>query len=159
MKIISIRPETTDSDADEAEHAFATSGAFRVASERAFQIQLVDEQFFQSARVPAVVCAALSVELGIKARIIADGNREKYRTLKRTAAHHLATIFALLSTDDQRWFIKGSNLPEDEFNEKLQSVSDAFVEWRYVYEKSERVIDFSFLSKLATLASTLPNDA
>ncbi|MBA5690642.1 hypothetical protein [Rugamonas apoptosis] len=159
MKIISIRPETADLDADEAEHAFATSGAFQVASERAFQIQIVDEQFFQSARVPAVVCAALSVELGIKARIIADGNRKKYRALKGAAAHHLATIFAMLSSDDQSWFIKGSNLPVDEFNEKLQSVSAAFVDWRYVYEKSERVIDFSFLSKLAILASSLPSDA
>lgn len=159
MKIISVRPETTDSDADQAEHAFATSGAFQVASARAFQTQVVDEQFFQSARVPAVVCAALSVELGIKARIIADGNRKKYRALRGTSAHHLATIFALLSTDDQSWFIKGSNLPVDEFTQKLQSVSDAFVEWRYVYEKSERVIDFSFLSKLAVLASTLPSDA
>lgn len=155
MRIISVRPGTTDPDADEAEHAFATALAFQVASTRASETKIVDDKF-QRALVPAVVCAALSVELGMKARIIADGNRARYKALKGTSGHSLATLFPLLSEDDRNWFIDGSGLQADDFMETLRSVSNAFIDWRYVYEKSERDINFSFLSKLSQLASTLP---
>ncbi|MBA5639472.1 hypothetical protein H3H37_20625 [Duganella sp. LX20W] len=155
MRIISVRPGTSDPDADEAEHAFATAIAFQVASERAFETKVVGDKF-QSARVPAVVCAALSVELGMKARIMADGNRAQYKKLKGTAGHSLVTLFSLLSQDDRNWFIVGSGHEKAEFMEALSAVSNAFVDWRYVYEQDERAINFSFLSKLSELATTLP---
>lgn len=100
MKIISVRPGTTDPDADEAEHAFATANAFQVASARALEKKVVDDKF-QRALVPTIVCAALSVELGMKARIMADVNRAKYKKLKGKDGHSLATLFPLLSQDDQ----------------------------------------------------------
>lgn len=155
MRIISVRPGTTDPDADEAEHAFATAIAFQVASARACETKVVADKF-QRALVPAVVCAALSVELGMKARIMADGNRAQYKTLRGTAGHSLVTLFPLLSQDDRNWFITGSGMEAAEFMEALSSVSNAFVEWRYVYEQDKRAINYSFLSKLSELATTLP---
>ncbi|MBB3122491.1 hypothetical protein [Pseudoduganella violacea] len=155
MRIISIRPGTTEPDADEAEHAFATAAAFRVAAARAIETKVVNDKF-QSAHVPAVVCAAFSVELGMKARIISDGNRAEYKKLKGTASHSLLALFHLLSKDDQNWFIEGSGHEKAKFMEALDAVSSAFVDWRYVYEQAERAINFSFLSKLSELATTLP---
>lgn len=156
MRVISTRSATHNLNADQAEHAFRTSISFQIASTRAFETKFEDDTF-KAAIVPAVVCAAFAVELGMKARIIYDGNKEQYKELKGSSGHNLERLFALLSDTDRGWFIEGTKLPKSEFIEKLALVSKAFVDWRYVHEKTEQIIDYKFLSELAVLASTLPS--
>lgn len=156
MRIISTSAKTENPIADEAEKAFSTSISFQVASTRAFETKLVEDKF-QAALVPSVVCAAFAVELGMKARIISDGNKARLKKLKGANGHKLDKLFGLLSDSDRIWFIEGMKLSKDEFTDKLALVSETFVDWRYVYEKPEQNIDYSFLSELAVLASSLPS--
>ncbi|MBY0574248.1 MAG: hypothetical protein K2P84_11245, partial [Undibacterium sp.] len=74
---------------------------------------------------------------------------------KGAEGHKLDLLFGLLSDSDRIWFIEEMKLSTDDFTQKLTLVSKAFIDWRYVYEKPEQDIDYSFLSELAVLASTL----
>ena len=95
----------------------------------------------RNATVPAVVCLALSVELGFKA-ILAGLN-------KPSEGHKFVELFSKLSSDikaDIQHLVVGD---ENEFSSRLESVSNAFVEWRYIFEENGcHSIDLDFLVKL-----------
>lgn len=101
---------------------------------------------FQWPMVPAVVCAAVSIEIGFKAITLSEGST--------ASGHELAKLFKKLSPAAQDLIVKEVGLDRAAFTVALDSVSNAFVEWRYVFEKNSAQVDMGFLTKLANATQT-----
>lgn len=96
--------------------------------------------------VPIIVNRAFLCELILKYLI--DNQVPKGNIPKGRDGHKLGKLFTLLN-DSQRNSINASikdqlNIDETEFNTKLENVSNAFIEWRYIFESSGE-ISLSFL--------------
>jgi len=63
--------------------------------------------------------------------------------------HNLSRLFQRLTPWHQNEIIKAVGLDRDSFMEDLVEMSEAFVQWRYVYDYSEVKISIGFLDKLA----------
>ena len=81
----------------------------------------------RNALIPGVVCLAFSVELGLKAVILA--------AQPSATGHKLEALFGLLTPEDQASVIQHSGYERQRFELELEAVSNAFVEWRYIHEK------------------------
>ena len=94
-----------------------------------------------NAIVPAVVCLAFSVELGFKAILVGLN--------KPSEGHKFVELFNKLPCDiktEIQLVVVGG---ESEFSSRLESVSNAFVKWRYIFEENGYYsIDLDFLVKL-----------
>jgi hypothetical protein len=95
----------------------------------------------KNAIVPAVVCLAFSIELGFKAILVGCN--------KPSEGHKFVELFnklpAEIKTEIERLVVGD----EDTFSCQLATVSNAFVEWRYIFEESGYIsIDLEFLAKL-----------
>ena len=132
----------------QARHALNTANAFFLASGRAFETKVAEGKF-ESAKIPAIVCAAFSIELALKANIAFQGDADKLKKLKSSDRHNLFKLFELLLVETQDEIFIGTKLAKSEFLEKIQTISNAFVDWRYVYEKDEISIDYTFLNDFA----------
>lgn len=147
-----------------ANRANDTAKAFLIASKRADETRVIDGDKFERVIVPAIVCAAFSVEVGLKAIILAEG--------KEAHGHHLDKLFAELSAESQRQItsaITVSDYPKREgvvptFDDAIQKIRGAFVDWRYIHEKKDWMeIDYNFLLQLAeavqdVAAKVVPSD-
>ena len=80
-----------------------------------------------NALVPGVVCLAFSIELGLKAIILAAQGS--------AVGHKIENLFNLLSEDDQNIICRHTGCTREQFEHELSAVSNAFVEWRYIHEK------------------------
>lgn len=96
---------------------------------------------FQLPIVPAVVCAVFSVEIGFKAIILSEGGA--------ASGHELARLFKKISPVTQNLILREVGLDLAAFNTTLNSISNAFVKWRYIYEKDSAQVDINFVKKLA----------
>jgi hypothetical protein len=92
--------------------------------------------------VPAVVCAAFSIEIGFKAIIMSEGNTA-------SQVHELAKLFKEISPAAQDSIVKEVGLDPAAFTAGLESASNAFDQWRYYYEKGSLQANLNFLAKLA----------
>nr|WP_316643383.1 hypothetical protein [uncultured Roseateles sp.] len=81
----------------------------------------------QNALIPGVVCLAFSIELGLKAIILA--------TQPSVPGHKLDVLFGLLTPEDRDTVIRHTGYEQSRFEKELAAVSSAFVEWRYIHEK------------------------
>ena len=96
---------------------------------------------------PDVVCIAFSVELYLKARILAD-------TQERIKGHEIVVLFEKLSLARQRELIDGTaalNLAIDpsQFHAQLMNLNNAFIEWRYSFEFTSLSFPTTFAHCLA----------
>lgn len=91
--------------------------------------------------IPAVVCAAFSVELGFKALVIRAGGS--------VSGHNLKQLFSVLVAPIQQQIISAIGISEREFNSSLAEISNSFIEWRYIHEQASANVNGEFLSKLA----------
>lgn len=118
-----------------------SSKSFYLAFQRNMEQRPVSPGQVQLLVVPAVVCAAFSIELGLKALILQAG--------KPASGHKLAELFGKLDFPLQKTLVDGVGLDKAQFNVLLQAASNIFVEWRYLYEKDSANANIEFLSKLA----------
>jgi hypothetical protein len=63
--------------------------------------------------------------------------------------HKLDELFNQLPKPSRNSIVAELRLNEDDFREALRNVSNAFVEWRYVYEQDRIQIDLGFLQRLS----------
>ncbi|OZG71829.1 hypothetical protein BTA51_19605 [Hahella sp. CCB-MM4] len=92
--------------------------------------------------VPGIVCAAFSIELGVKA-LLMEGKKE-------ARGHELYELFSRLAPAEQAELIEMVGATNDDFVRELKSVANAFVKWRYVYEAGESVsANLDFLRQLS----------
>lgn len=78
---------------------------------------------------PGVVCAALSVELWLKAMICAADP-----TGNVPGGHNLFTLFKKLPEKVQTALLDRCGRSRDEFEKSLEADANAFIVWRYTYE-------------------------
>lgn len=92
--------------------------------------------------IPALICAALSAEIGIKALLFADG-RDPGRE------HNLARLLELLTQATKSEIVEDVSASYSNFSEQLANAENAFVQWRYFYESKEELnINILFVGAL-----------
>ena len=117
------------------------SKRFHRAFELCYGNGLPSNNGVSNAIVPAVVCLAFSIELGFKAILVGCG--------KPSEGHKFVELFEKLPDEIQaeiRRLVVGD---DGDFENSLRPVSNAFVEWRYIFEETgSHSINVDFLSKL-----------
>lgn len=95
----------------------------------------------QMLATPSVVCLAFSIEAGLKAIALSEGGT--------AAGHKLDLLYASLSATTQAAIEGDVGIDKPAFDAALAGVTNAFDEWRYIYEGSGVNVDIAFLGKLA----------
>lgn len=127
------------------EQAKHSARAFYLAFERCMEERPLSGGQIQSLAVPALVCAAFSVELGLKALLLRKGHEIK--------GHNLAELFGALDQATQTRIATETGLVDAEFASSLREAGDVFDEWRYIHEEKEaKVASPKFLSAMARAA-------
>lgn len=114
---------------------------FIIAAKRCEEKVLLPNGKYEIALIPGLVCRVFSVELSFKAIIKAKGGNGR--------GHKLEKLFKEIPEAERSLIIKETSLSESQFYEKLCAVSNAFVDWRYIYEKGQENLDYKFLTDLA----------
>ena len=117
------------------------AGVFVLAAERCREPRPLPGGSMEAPIAAAIVCAAFSVELSLKAILTVQG--------KTTKGHKLDELFDQVSNPIQSEIIVATKLDEVTFRKQLSDVAGAFIEWRYVYEKDYAHVDMGFLFALA----------
>lgn len=125
------------------------SRQFLVASKRAGE-EKVEEDVFVHAQIPAIVCVAFAIELGLKAIIILEEHKKAW-------GHELDVLFCKLSSESKAAIesvvqvpIYPRYVPPRTFMDVLEAHSKAFEDWRYSCEGIKKLIaDNDFLRNLA----------
>ncbi len=96
---------------------------------------------FKNAIIPGVVCLTFSIELGFKA-ILIGCNLSAH-------GHEFSKLFKKLPDEVKSEIIDLVTYENEDFQAKLDLVSNAFTKWRYLFEENGyHSIDIDFLSKL-----------
>lgn len=99
--------------------------------------------------IPALVCAAFSAEVGLKAAIAAQEQPVKNK-------HDLWILFQDLSAQSQADVIRTMDMSREIFEAKLKSCRNTFEQWRYIYEdEGEQSVSLSFLALFAIAIEAL----
>ena len=119
-----------------------SSRGFYLAFQRCMEERLLPSNKVEVLLVPAVVCAAFSIELGFKTLLLRAG--------RSACGHNLQDLFNKLEPATQNAIVGAVGIERQEFDASLKAVCDAFVGWRYLYERAVMNIELAFVSKLAT---------
>lgn len=128
-----------------------TSKQFFSAAKRADEQRIIGGGQFEWLPVPAIVCAAFSIELALKAIILAESG-------KSANGHKLDDLYAELSDASQQKVAAAVTMPTypkipgvtETFDTALTKIRNAFVDWRYIHEKIDWTsIDRTFLMEVA----------
>ena len=104
---------------------------------------------FITKTTPFIVNKTIACEIYLK--LILSENNISYMKIKGFNGHNISTLYSLLPLYIKKDII--SNLQLKHFNdieEKIKSISNAFINWRYIYENYNLnpSIDFVFLNDL-----------
>ena len=94
-----------------------------------------------SLSAPAVVCYAIAVEIYIK--LLAHINGISIKKI-----HSLIELFDSLSDAVKEKIAKHYQSSSQELRKDIETVSNAFIDWRYLYEKNGAQISITMLSNL-----------
>ena len=134
-----------------AQEIINSANSFLTGADRCFEQRPLGTNQFQMPIQPAIVCTAFAIELYLKAIITIEGGSAK--------GHDLSALFVRLSPTSQLAIRDHLSLSKIDFTTKLQNISGAFVEWRYVFEKSSASIDPRFLSGVARASKVVAESA
>lgn len=119
--------------------------SFLLAANRCDEPRIQDIGYVQMLIVPVVVNAAFSCELSIKAIL----NQCNISVPRNKDAHRIDTLFHILPIELQNKIADEMN--RFNFDLDLQSISNVFVEWRYLFEKDVASLPFDFLMTMANV--------
>ena len=92
--------------------------------------------------MPALICAALSAEVGLKALLFAQGSDPGRE-------HNLRKLMDKLPATDKAAIVAEVSASYPDFDEQLANAEGAFVRWRYFYESTEEIkVDILFVGAL-----------
>ena len=92
--------------------------------------------------MPALICAALSAEIGLKALLFAQGNDPGRE-------HNLRKLLDKLPAPTKAAIVAEVSAAYANFDEQLANAEGAFVRWRYFYESTENInINILFVGAL-----------
>jgi DNA-binding phage protein len=118
-----------------------TANAYLLAAERCEEQRRINQNQVEWLLVPAVTNRAFSIELFLKEILKSDGISKK--------GHKLDQLFGALKQERKMQIIKQTGLDSQTFERDLRKISNAFVEWRYLFEKNDIKIEWQFLQKLS----------
>jgi hypothetical protein len=124
-----------------------TAFSFLLAADRCFEERPLPNGQFEMPLVPAIVCSAFGVELCLKAIITIEKGK--------ATGHELLKLFIKLSPQSKAALAASLSLEEKALCQKLGSISSAFVDWRYIYERQSTSIDSDFLHRFARATAQL----
>lgn len=102
----------------------------------------------QGLGTPALICAALSAELGFKILLARNGNEK--------SGHNLTKLLEALPDKEKSVIIERLQEQHWDWAEQLEQASRAFVDWRYIYESKEpKEINIHFVGKLASVVNEM----
>ena len=107
--------------------------SFWLAAARNMEQRRINPTQYQMLLIPGVVCLAFSVELGMKAILLPAGKPPK--------THNLTKLFHLLPQHIQDQVVVACGRPCGAFEVALNSVANAFEDWRYVYDMDNPSVD------------------
>lgn len=116
------------------------SSAFFLAYERCLEQRPLPDGKKTMLMIPAVVCLAFSIELGLKALAETEGTN--------LYGHELAKLFQGLPRGLRDALWQRTGLSRQDFDDALAQATDTFVEWRYVHERENPHANLDFLSVL-----------
>jgi hypothetical protein len=114
-----------------------TASSFLSAADRCLERRQLPSGQYQMPIVPAIVCTAFGIELCLKAIITIEKGK--------ATGHELLKLFIKLSPQSKSILARTLALDEKVIRQRVGSISSAFVDWRYVYEKDSSHIDLAFL--------------
>lgn len=104
-------------------------------------VETKDSKHFMA--FPAIVCAAFSAEVGLKTLLDRLGIAAK--------GHDLRALLLKLPSELQYAIFEATGMSIEEFAGQLAHSRNAFVDWRYIYEKNgENFISIKFLGAFAS---------
>lgn len=118
-----------------------TGKSFLIAADRCFEQRPLPGGKYQMPAVPAIVCTAFGIELCLKAIIAMES--------RKATGHEILKLFNKLSPQSKSALSLATSLSEHDLRQKVGSISSAFVDWRYIYEKKYASIDLEFLKGFA----------
>ena len=141
-------------------HACAFSGCANFCKSESWNI----EHRLPDYSVAGIVNSAFACEVFIKSLLVFNGVPiEDIVDDKKRGVHKIADLWKMLETKDpsttnfakQKMLELFSETRNSSFYEMLDNISDAFVYWRYIYEKSSGKIHLNFLTLFRTLLQEL----
>lgn len=82
----------------------------------------------------------------------------KIRNVKTNDKHNLLILLNLIQLNIKEWIVSNitKNIPNYDINilildEKVKCISNVFYDWRYIYEKESKSVDFVFLNLFCDL--------
>jgi HEPN domain-containing protein len=97
---------------------------------------------FEMVPQPGIMCVAFCIELALKSLILANG-------IQYSKEHDLSSLFDKLPKETQQAIVVASRYPDAAFPVFLKGISNAFIDWRYVFEAEYLHIDHAFLIAMA----------
>ncbi|TGG95422.1 hypothetical protein E4656_03080 [Natronospirillum operosum] len=125
------------------------SSSFHVASKRCMEQRRLPSGKLEMPLVPAVVCQAFAVELGLKAILESEGNSCR--------GHKLKELYDSLSIEAKKSISDVAGCSEEFMELNMEKISNIFVEWRYIYESDEAGLDLEFFNNLANAVHHVAN--
>ena len=126
------------------------ASAFKKSAERSLERRPLPNGQIESLIVPAVVNLAFSIELYLK--FLLTKNKKQCR------GHKLLDLFNSLDSTVKQEIIKLTEYDEEEFKILLSKHTEAFVEWRYFYERNENInVNIEFMKKLIDCVESIVN--
>ena len=119
--------------------------SFLLAANRCNEPRVQDIGYVQMLIVPAAVNAAFSCELSIKAIL----NQCNISVPRGNDGHRINTLFYALPRELQNKI--AGEMDCFDFDSDIQSISNVFVEWRYLFERDAASLPFDFLMKIANV--------
>ena len=80
--------------------------------------------------VPQYTCVVFSIEVNIKAILSIEGK-------VKSKSHNIEKLLKFLNVKTQTKLINSPGFERDAFWVQIALIKDAFVDWRYIYEKDE----------------------
>lgn len=107
--------------------ALSIARSFRLAFEKCHGSGLPSDHGVPNAIVPSIVCLAFAIEVGFKAILLGSN--------APATGHRLDKLFEALPVEDREKVLFHSGVERTAFEQNLELVANAFVDWRYIYEK------------------------
>jgi hypothetical protein len=124
------------------------SKEFHRGYELCFGNGLPADNGLKNALIPAVVCLAFSIELGLKSILLGCN--------KPSEGHKFVELFNKLPNEIKAEIESLVPSNGNEFSHRLAAVSNAFVEWRYIFEESGyHSIDIEFMLLLHRIITNI----
>ena len=126
-----------------------TANSFWQSAARCLEQRRISPTHFNMPIVPGVVCAAFSIELGLKTLIGGSSTPPK--------SHNLEKLFSLVPANTQDQIVAGCASTRASFDASLSLVANAFEDWRYIYEQETVQLDMAFLQRLSDAVYSIIN--